>query len=42
MIEPINIAQKFDLFQEYWHPKIVGELNTGDVRDERTVESQWI
>ena len=23
----INIAQKFSLFQEYWSPRIIGELN---------------
>ena len=23
----INIAQKFDLIQEYWQPRIAGELN---------------
>ncbi|MBN1668007.1 MAG: cupin domain-containing protein [Anaerolineales bacterium] len=27
MIEVVNIAQKFGLFQETWRPKIVGELN---------------
>lgn len=25
--ELVNLAQKFDLFQETWRPKIVGELN---------------
>ncbi len=23
----VNLAEKFSLFQEYWSPKIVGELN---------------
>ena len=23
----VNISQKFDLFNEYWSPRIVGELN---------------
>lgn len=32
MIEPINIAQKFDLFREYWSPKIVGEINEAYVK----------
>ena len=32
MIEPINIAQKFSLFQETWSPKIVGELNDSYVK----------
>jgi mannose-6-phosphate isomerase-like protein (cupin superfamily) len=27
MIEPIDVADKFALFSEHWHPKIVGELN---------------
>ena len=27
MIQTVNIAQKFRLFQEYWSPRIVGELN---------------
>lgn len=32
MIEPVNLAQKFDLFQETWSPKIVGELNDAYVK----------
>ena len=32
MIESINVAQKFGLFQEYWSPKIVGELNEAYVK----------
>jgi mannose-6-phosphate isomerase-like protein (cupin superfamily) len=24
---PINLLQKFDLINDYWHPRIVGELN---------------
>ena len=27
MIEAVNMAQKLALFQEYWSPKVVGELN---------------
>jgi mannose-6-phosphate isomerase-like protein (cupin superfamily) len=27
MIEAANLAQKLSLFQEYWSPKIVGDLN---------------
>ena len=27
MITIITLASKFNLFQEPWHPKIVGELN---------------
>ena len=26
-MEEINLAQKFTLFQDYWKPKIAGELN---------------
>ena len=28
----INIAQKFSLFQEYWQPRIAGELNDSYVK----------
>jgi len=31
-MEKVNIAQKFGLFQEYWSPKIVGELNESYVK----------
>jgi mannose-6-phosphate isomerase-like protein (cupin superfamily) len=27
MMDSVNIAQKFSLFQEYWSPRIAGELN---------------
>jgi mannose-6-phosphate isomerase-like protein (cupin superfamily) len=30
--EVIDLAQKFSLFSEYWHPKIVGELNESYVK----------
>ena len=26
-MEKVNLALKFSLFQDYWHPHIVGELN---------------
>jgi mannose-6-phosphate isomerase-like protein (cupin superfamily) len=26
-MEKVNLTEKFDLFDEYWSPKIVGELN---------------
>ncbi len=26
-MEKVNLANKFDLFQEHWSPKIAGELN---------------
>lgn len=32
MIEKINLAQKFDLFDEYWSPRIAGELNDSYVK----------
>lgn len=31
-VEAVNIAQKFSLFDEYWHPKIAGELNDSYVK----------
>ena len=31
-METINLAQKFSLFQETWHPRIVGELNDSYVK----------
>lgn len=32
MIQTINISQKLDLFNEYWSPRIVGELNDSHVK----------
>ena len=32
MIEPVDLNQKFSLFSESWHPKIVGELNDNYVK----------
>ena len=32
MIEKVNLAQKFDLFEEYWSPRIAGELNNSYVK----------
>jgi mannose-6-phosphate isomerase-like protein (cupin superfamily) len=32
MIGIIDLAQKFSLFNEYWRPKIVGELNDSYVK----------
>lgn len=29
---PINLSKKFALFQEYWNPKVVGELNESHVK----------
>ncbi len=31
-IELVDIARKFDLFTEPWHPKIIGELNESFVK----------
>lgn len=27
MTEKINLSEKFDLFSDYWNPRILGELN---------------
>jgi mannose-6-phosphate isomerase-like protein (cupin superfamily) len=32
MMEKINLAQKFSLFNEYWNPKIASELNDSYVK----------
>ena len=32
MIKPIDLAQKFGAFHEYWKPKIAGELNDSYVK----------
>jgi mannose-6-phosphate isomerase-like protein (cupin superfamily) len=32
MIEVINLADKFSMFADHWHPRIVGELNDSHVR----------
>ena len=31
-MEIINIAQKFNLFNEHWSPRIVGELNDSHIK----------
>ena len=31
-MDKVNLAQKFNLFQDYWSPKIVGELNDSYVK----------
>jgi len=31
-MEKVNIKQKFQLFNEYWSPKIVGELNDNHIK----------
>lgn len=31
-LEKVNIAQKLSLFQDYWSPKIVGEVNDSAVK----------
>ncbi len=31
-MQTINISQKFDLLNEYWSPRIVGELNDSHVK----------
>jgi len=32
MIEKVKLAQKFDLFNEYWSPRVAGELNGSYVK----------
>ena len=32
MIEKVSLAHKFNLFQDYWSPKIAGELNDSYVK----------
>jgi mannose-6-phosphate isomerase-like protein (cupin superfamily) len=32
MIEKVNLADKFDRFNEYWKPKIIGELNDSFIK----------
>ncbi|CUI17415.1 mannose-6-phosphate isomerase [Candidatus Protochlamydia naegleriophila] len=32
MIEKINIREKFNAFYDYWHPRLVGELNGQQVK----------
>ncbi len=31
-MDKVNLTQKFDLIQEYWHPKIIGEVNKSYVK----------
>ncbi len=31
-IQKVNVADKFDLFGDYWSPKIIGELNDFHVK----------
>ena len=31
-MEKVNLASKFSLFEEYWTPKLVGQLNGQDVK----------
>ncbi len=31
-MEKINVKEKLDLFNEYWNPKIIGELNESYVK----------
>ena len=32
MTQVINLTEKFNLFSEQWHPKIIGELNNSYVK----------
>ncbi len=31
-MEKVNLAQKFNMFQDYWSPKVVGEINDSHVK----------
>jgi mannose-6-phosphate isomerase-like protein (cupin superfamily) len=31
-MDKVNLAQKFSLFQEYWSPKIAGEINDSYIK----------
>lgn len=31
-MQKVNLAEKFNLFSEYWTPKIVGELNDSHIK----------
>ncbi len=31
-MEKVNLAEKFGLFSDYWHPRIVGEINDSYVK----------
>lgn len=31
-MEKVNLAQKFNLFDEYWSPKIAGDLNDSHIK----------
>jgi len=32
MIQSIDISQKFNVFPDFWHPRIIGELNENYVK----------
>jgi mannose-6-phosphate isomerase-like protein (cupin superfamily) len=32
MIEAVNLGQKLSLFADYWHPRIIGELNDSYIK----------
>jgi len=32
MLEKVNLAEKFGLFEEYWSPKVVGDVNDFQVK----------
>jgi len=32
MVEPVNLAEKFALIEDYWSPRIAGELNDSYVK----------
>lgn len=32
MVETVNIARKLELFQDYWNPRVAGEINDMQVK----------
>jgi hypothetical protein len=35
-MEKVNISEKLNQFSDHWNPRILGELNTGNIESERT------
>ncbi len=40
-MQPVNIADKFDKIQDYWNPRIIGELNDFAVKVKLKGEFVW-
>jgi mannose-6-phosphate isomerase-like protein (cupin superfamily) len=41
MLDKVNLAQKFTLFDEHWSPKVIGELNGQQVKIAK-IEGEFI